>query len=452
MARRRKNRTHVAEPEDPSKFPPRSFVVKSGDVGRPIAHLIHDVRKVMSPNTAAKLRERKTNKLRDYVALSGPMHVSHLMVFSRSDTALNLRLGRLPRGPTVGFRVKSFTLATDIAHALKTPKSMTGAMFATAPLLVLNNFPSDRNEYKLLSTILHSMFPPINVSDLKIAHTRRVVLFNYNPDTDSVDFRHYAIDVKATDVTKGVRKIISAKDLPDLGQFADIADYITRETHAAESDVEDANPENKVELPQDYIGRNNKRSEQRAIKLTELGPRMDLGLIKIQDGLCSGEVLYHKYVQKSEGEVAELRARIAKRDQERKARRAQQEANVARKKAEKEARKAKRKQEGRSELSSDSESEDDDDEGAAGQLGMYSDDEEEYHAMDDMGDDVDLDEASDQEEFGEANGSDDDEDSDLEEQAQQQRPPTKKHKSGASKPARPPKKVRKSAPKGGKRR
>jgi ribosome biogenesis protein SSF1/2 len=67
-----------------------------------------------------------------------------------------------------------------------------------------------------------------------------------------------------------------------------------REINAAESDMED-NPESTVTLPQDYVGRNNRQSEQRAIRLTELGPRMDLTLVKIQDGVCAGEVLYHKY-------------------------------------------------------------------------------------------------------------------------------------------------------------
>lgn len=50
-----------------------------------------------------------------------------------------------------------------------------------------------------------------------------------------------------------------------------------------------------VTLAQDYVGRNNKTSEQRAIKLTELGPRMELQLVKIQSGLCDGEVLFHEF-------------------------------------------------------------------------------------------------------------------------------------------------------------
>ena len=38
-------------------------------------------------------------------------------------------------------------------------------------------------------------------------------------------------------------------------------------------------------------------------RLTEIGPRMTLQLIKIDEGVCSGEILYHEYVKKSPEEV-----------------------------------------------------------------------------------------------------------------------------------------------------
>jgi len=38
-------------------------------------------------------------------------------------------------------------------------------------------------------------------------------------------------------------------------------------------------------------------------RLTEIGPRMTLQLIKIEEGVCSGEILYHEYIIKSPEEV-----------------------------------------------------------------------------------------------------------------------------------------------------
>jgi hypothetical protein len=61
MARRRKNRTHnkgnaTAKTSNGISGDPKSFVIKHGAVGYSIAQLVRDVRKVMEPNTATRLR------------------------------------------------------------------------------------------------------------------------------------------------------------------------------------------------------------------------------------------------------------------------------------------------------------------------------------------------------------------------------------------------------------
>lgn len=40
-----------------------------------------------------------------------------------------------------------------------------------------------------------------------------------------------------------------------------------------------------------------------SIRLQELGPRLTLELMKVERGLCEGEVLYHSYVKKTQDEV-----------------------------------------------------------------------------------------------------------------------------------------------------
>ena len=57
MARRRKNRTHLkgAAAAGPSDAP-KSFIIKHGQVGASLTQLVRDMRKVMEPNTAARLR------------------------------------------------------------------------------------------------------------------------------------------------------------------------------------------------------------------------------------------------------------------------------------------------------------------------------------------------------------------------------------------------------------
>ena len=120
---------------------PKAFVVKAGKVGRAVGALVRDVRKVMEPNTATRLRERKSNKIRDYVSIAGPMGVSHFLMFSQSEVGTNLRVARLPRGPTLTFRVQKYSLAKDCLALQKNPRA-SGSEFRIAPLVSIIEYIS----------------------------------------------------------------------------------------------------------------------------------------------------------------------------------------------------------------------------------------------------------------------------------------------------------------------
>lgn len=75
----------------------------------------------------------------------------------------------------------------------------------------------------------------------------------------------------------------------------------------SESEAEDNDPDNKIALPQAISSRGNMANQTSAIRLTELGPRMNLELIKIEEEICSGEILYHKYIHKTDEEIKDLR-------------------------------------------------------------------------------------------------------------------------------------------------
>ena len=42
-------------------------------------------------------------------------------------------------------------------------------------------------------------------------------------------------------------------------------------------------------------------------RLTEIGPRMTLQLLKIEDGIANGEVLYHSVIHKTPEEIEQLK-------------------------------------------------------------------------------------------------------------------------------------------------
>lgn len=41
------------------------------------------------------------------------------------------------------------------------------------------------------------------------------------------------------------------------------------------------------------LGRVNRASNKSAVKLQEIGPRMTLQLVKVEEGLCSGSVIFN---------------------------------------------------------------------------------------------------------------------------------------------------------------
>jgi len=147
MARRRtKKRTHVganngpagkAVPTHQNSREPKSMIIRigAGEVGPSVSQLVKDVRQMMEPGTAARLKERRANRLKDYITMAGPLGVSHLMLFSRSTSGnTNMRLALTPRGPTLHFHVEKYSLCKDVRKALKHPKG-GGKEYLTPPLV-----------------------------------------------------------------------------------------------------------------------------------------------------------------------------------------------------------------------------------------------------------------------------------------------------------------------------
>merc|ERR1712024_19087 len=84
----------------------------------------------------------------------------------------------------------------------------------------------------------------------------------------------------------------------------------------SESEAEDDPEISRVTLPQGLSSRGNMSSEQSSVRLVELGPRMTMSLVKIEEGMHDGEVLYHKFVEKTESEKREIKKAREKRKKE----------------------------------------------------------------------------------------------------------------------------------------
>ncbi|WOO85192.1 Brix domain-containing protein [Vanrija pseudolonga] len=371
--RRRKNRTHLkgGEAGEAAEKAPKSFVIKSGTVTKSVGSLVRDFRKIMEPNTATRLRERPGARLRDYLTIAPTLSVTHLLAFTLTDAFnVHLRMARLPQGPTLTFRVLRYSLMRDIVSASVSMRNIgksPGGEYRNPPLLVLNNFQQPAEgpalpQLKLMSTMFQGLFPPIQIEKSALPTFRRVLLVSYNHGTGLISLRHYTISVRPQGVSRRVRKLVnlggatSSRRAPDLSNADDIADYLIRRSRDAseassgydsmsESEASEAESDtNAVELPEDYVGRGNKKGERKAVRLLETGPRLELELVKVVEGLVGskrgeGETVYHKYEARTKSQTSAQTKAHDERRRLREARRAEQAANVARKKAEKDAKK-----------------------------------------------------------------------------------------------------------------
>jgi ribosome biogenesis protein SSF1/2 len=325
-----------------------------------VADLVQDIRKLMMPYTAANFKEdannRKLtlNKYCQHVCL--PLGISHMLAFSQNKEKLNFRMAKTPQGPTLTFRVHQFSLSKHVQKLQRRPVN-TNTLTESPPIVVTNNFGDSTAppQIKLMRITFQNLFPAINVANVKLKDCRRVVLFHLVEDEDgnqSVEVRHYAIKATPVGVDRKVRRLIQSK-IPNLNKVQDIADYITG-TATASTNVDaasDSEPEDGsavVELAQNYTGRGNKGQSKSALKLVELGPRLSMELIKVEQGLGDGNVMFHAFVHKTEEEAKEIQQNAERKTVLKKQRRGEQDRNVERKQLVKEEKldaKRKRKQE-----------------------------------------------------------------------------------------------------------
>eukprot|EP00736_Rhodelphis_marinus_P012399 Rmarinus@m.9567 len=343
--KKKKKKTHVNPVEDENaEKTPKSFVFRRGKVGKSVTELAMDFRHLMKPNTATNLKERQANKLKDFVHVAGPLGVTHIAMFSETELGTYLKIGRLPRGPMMTFRIHEYSLAADVFKLHRRPHS-PGSEFHHAPLVILNNFNPGENadeaeskSLQLMQVMFQNMFPAINVKTVTLAACRRCILLVYDKETKRVSFRHYVISASPVGLSRPVKKLLKSQ-VPDLHKYADISEYVDTAMDGgyatSDSEGEDM-PESRISLPQNFPGRGNKKSGTSAIRLKEMGPRMELELIKIESGLTEGEVMYHAFIEKTPEEAEALKKRKDKERQLKIMRKKQQQENVERKKAMKE--------------------------------------------------------------------------------------------------------------------
>jgi len=378
--RRKKTHTHAANDENVAGTlmntdlvkVPKSLIIRRGKCESVVTDLIQDLRRLMMPYTAlnfqedASYRKLTLTKYCQHVCL--PLGISHIMAFSQNQDRLTMRIAKTPQGPTLTFRAHRFSLSKHIQKLQRRPVN-TKSLLDSPPIVVTNNFGDQTAppQIKLMRITFQNMFPAINVANVKLKDCRRVVLFhlieeeetqneksssvsgNETPQVQQrIEIRQYAIKASPVGIDRKVRRLIQSK-IPNLNKVQDIADYIVGNSNATTSvdAASDSEPEDAsnavVELAQNYIGRGNKGQGKSALKLVELGPRLCLELIKVEQGLGDGNVMFHAHVKKTPEEAKEIQDKAERKVNIKIQRRQVQERNVERKrKAQEEKREAKK--------------------------------------------------------------------------------------------------------------
>ena len=322
-----------------------------------------------------------------------------LLFSRSSNANTNLRLALTPRGPTLHFRVEKYSLCKDIQKAQKHAKGggkeyqnppllVMNNFISPAPQEGQPAPAVPKHLENLTTTVFQSLFPPIVPNATPLSSIRRVLLLNREPISTPQDpkqsgsytitLRHYAVTTKRTGLSKSIRRLNAAEQMlnerrnpragiPNLSKLNDVADFLLDPSAAgggftSGSDTSDAETDAEVEVletpvqrvisrskkaalqgrssanSEPVVGREKTRGptvEKRAVKLVELGPRLRLRMTKVEEGVCTGKVLWHSLVKKSAEEEKAMEGIWKKRKEEKEERKRVQKENVERKRKEK---------------------------------------------------------------------------------------------------------------------
>jgi len=239
-----------------------------------------------------------------------------------------MRIARTPRGPTLCFRIAEYMLAADVLAAQKRPRDPTSA-YREPPAVVIANF-GQTPEQQLAAVTFQSIFPPLDLPKLAASGTdapaKRLLLISYDEEEDVYHLRHYTVALAPAEGRNRLRKLLmrapgtKRRTAPDLGDLQDVSDMLGG--YASESGSESEGE-----------GASRQKVGRHKVSLKEVGPRLTLELVKVQEGVCDGQVLFHKEQTKTPEEAAAMEEKRTSAAALKTQRRRQQEENVARKQA-----------------------------------------------------------------------------------------------------------------------
>lgn len=166
---------------------------------------------------------------------------------------------------------------------------------------------------------------------------------DFNSQKDVVYLRHYHIQSTPNNINKNLKKVIKSNKVPDLSKYDDVSEYFLRNNNLiSDSEGEDLPDNTFMQTKKSQISQNHLNYQQ-AIRLHEVGPRMALRLIKIQEGVMTGKIIYHKFIKKTAEEILSQTNKIHQKINEKQKRKDQMQKIIQQKEQEKLDKKDKKK-------------------------------------------------------------------------------------------------------------
>ena len=134
-----------------------------------------------------------------------------------------------------------------------------------------------------MSTMLNNLFPSLDLTAVKPSNVKRVVLVNFDAARDILEWRHYYVKQQSADLNNKLRKMVSNKRLPNLSDVKDLSQYFAGNIgYVSESDVDNL-PNSKLQM-EESTNKGTITKKKVSLRLFEIGPRMTLKLVKIEEG------------------------------------------------------------------------------------------------------------------------------------------------------------------------
>ena len=349
-SRKKKTRTHKPFTEEEIDSVPKSIVIKRSTLPQELKQLMKNFRSMMYPFTAMKLKESKKMKIKELCKAARNFGVKNLIFFTSRQGKHYIRFCGTGKGPTFTFKIKGFVLNKDLQNKIPRNKILN-AEHLGIPLVLCKGFDgesqvinfkeglkSETNEklkkyLKILRAQFKNLFPDLaSNKDANYDDCKRVVLFLYNKDKDVVELRNYYIKKTFSGMNKKIKKLLNNEKLLDFSKVSDVSEmFLANKLEVSDSDVD--NLQTKLDVEQKANGEKVKTEVN--VRLYEIGPRISMNLIKIQEDFLKGEVLYHSLVSRTQNEIEEQREKIIQKNALREKRRKEQDENVKRKMLEK---------------------------------------------------------------------------------------------------------------------